>query len=51
MYLEYETARNNVIQLIRKARKSTYETKINKGKNKPSYIWKLFKEFGAPRKS
>ena len=51
MYLEYKTARNNVIKQIRKARKSTYENKINKGKNKPSSIWKLFKEFGASRKS
>ena len=51
MNLEYKTARNNVIRLIKKARKSTYETKIDKGKNKPSSIWKLFKEFGASRKS
>ena len=51
MYSEYKQARNTVIKLIRKARKHTYEEKINKGQNNPASIWRLFKEFGASRKS
>ena len=51
MHEEYKHARNTVIKLIRKARKCTYESKINKGQNNPASIWRLFKEFGASRKS
>ena len=51
MFAEYKHARNIVIKLIRKARKCTYEDKINKGQNNPASIWQLFKEFGASRKS
>ena len=51
MHEEYKHARNTVIKLIRKARKHTYESKINKRQNNPASIWRLFKEFGASRKS
>ena len=51
MYSEYKQARNIVIKLILKARKHTYEEKINKGQNNPASIWRLFKEFSASRKS
>ena len=43
MHEEYKHARNTVITLIRKARKCTYERKINKGQNNPASIWRMFK--------
>ena len=33
--------------MIEQAKKRTYQTKIEQGKNDPKTIWKLFKELGA----
>lgn len=47
---EYKALRNNIATLINLAKKSTYENKIETGKDYPKSIWKIFKEFGASSK-
>ena len=42
---------NKVSSMIRSAKHNMYKTKIEKGKYNPRTIWKIFKEFGASRKS
>ena len=42
---------NKVSSMIRSAKNDMYKTKIEKGKDDPRTIWKIFKEFGASRKS
>ena len=37
--------------MIRSAKNNMYKTKIEKGKDEPCTIWKIFKEFGASRKT
>ncbi|MEW8542134.1 MAG: endonuclease/exonuclease/phosphatase family protein, partial [Candidatus Thiodiazotropha sp.] len=48
---EYKKLRNKVSELIKSAKKSTYENKIENGKDDPKSVWKIFKEFGASSKS
>ena len=43
----YKIIRNKVSSLIEQAKKRTYQTKIEEGKDDPKTIWKLFKELGA----
>ena len=43
----YKIIRNKVSSLIEQAKKRTYQTKIEEGKDDSKTIWKLFKEFGA----
>lgn len=43
----YKRLRNEISWLIEQAKKETYQTKIEEGKDDPKTIWKLFKEFGA----
>ncbi|MCG8078589.1 MAG: hypothetical protein JAY75_20420 [Candidatus Thiodiazotropha taylori] len=47
---EYKISRNEVSANIQAAKRSTYKTKIEEGKDDPRSIWKLFKEFGANSK-
>ena len=47
---EYRALRNRVSMLIDSAKKETYQTKIEEGKDDPRSIWKLFKQFGARKK-
>ena len=44
---EYKILRNEISKGIQEAKQSTYESKIEKGKDDPKSIWKIFKEFGA----
>ena len=46
----YKTLRNRVSFLIRTSKETTYQSKIEEGKNDPRSIWKIFKEFGASTK-
>ena len=39
--------RNEISKEIQEAKQSTYESKIEKGKDDPKSIWEIFKEFGA----
>ena len=48
---DYKRLRNKVSELIKSAKKTTYENKIEIGKDDPKSIWKIFKEFGASNKS
>ena len=43
--------RNKVSEFIKSAKKTTYENKIEIGKDDPKSIWKIFKEFDASNKS
>lgn len=47
---EYKTLRNEISNLIQERKRSTYESKIEEGKDDPKSIWKIFKEFGASSK-
>ena len=42
--------RNKVSTMIDKAKKETYQTKVEEGKGDPRSIWKLFKQFGTSKK-
>ena len=44
---EYKILRNEISKGIQEAKPSTYESKIEEGKDDPKSIWKIFKEFGA----
>ena len=44
---QYRMWRNNVVNLIKKAKKNNYEKLIEEGKNQPTTIWKIFSELGA----
>ena len=44
---EYNILRNEISKRIQEAKQSTYESEIEKGKEDPKSIWKMFKEFGA----
>ena len=46
----YKALRNKVSALIDIAKKETYQSKIDEGKNNPRTIWKLFKEFRMKNK-
>ena len=46
---QYKKWRNNVVNLIRKAKKKNYEKLIEEGANQPTTIWKIFSELGAGR--
>ena len=37
--------------MIKAAKNDMYKTKIEKGKDDPRTIWKIFKEYGASRKT
>ena len=47
---EYRMLRNKVSTMIDKAKKETYQTKVEEGKGDPRSIWKLFKQFGTSKK-
>ena len=47
---EYRILRNRVSMMIDSAKKETYQTKVEEGKDDPSSIWKLFKQFGTSKK-
>ena len=47
---EYRILRNRVSMMIDSAKKETYQTKVEDGKDDPSSIWKLFKQFGTSKK-
>ena len=44
---EYRFCRNKVIKLIKNAKRNQYQTFIENNKDKPSSIYKIFKEVGA----
>ena len=44
---EYKILRNEISKGIQEAKQSTYESKIEEGKDDPKSIWIFFKEFGA----
>ena len=44
---QYKKWRNDVVNLIRKAKKNNYEKLIEEGANQPTTIWKIFSELGA----
>ena len=44
---DYRILRNKVSTLIDSAKKETYQTKVEEGKDDPRSIWKLFKQFGT----
>ena len=46
-FKEYKILRNEKSKGIQEAEQSTYESKIEEGKDDPKSIWKFFKEFGA----
>ena len=46
----YVFFRNKVSSMIKTAKNNMYRAKIEKGKDDPRTIWKIFKEFGASRK-
>ena len=48
---KYVLLRNKVSSMIRSAKNNMHKTKIEKGKDDPHTIWKIFEEFGASRKS
>ena len=43
---KYVLLRNKVSSMIRSAKNNMYKTKLEKGKDDPRTIWKIFKEFG-----
>lgn len=47
---QYKTYRNKVNALIKKSKKEQYTAIINEN-NKPSNVWKLFREVGASKKN
>ena len=47
---EYRSLRNKVSTLIDKAKRETYQNKIEEAKNDPRTIWKLLRQFGAGNK-
>ena len=47
---EYRLLRNRVSTMIDLAKKETYQTKVEEGKDDPRSIWKLFKQFGTTKK-
>ena len=47
---EYRTLRNKVSAMINLAKKETYQTKVEEGKDDPRSIWKLFKQLGMSKK-
>ena len=47
---EYRLLRNKVSSMIDTAKKEAYQTKVEKGKDDPRSIWKLFKQFGMSKK-
>ena len=47
---EYRLLRNRVSTMIYLAKKETYQTKVEEGKDDPRSIWKLFKTFGTTKK-
>ena len=48
---KYVLLRNKVSSMIRSAKNNMYKTKIEKGNDDPRTIWKIFKEYGASRKT
>ena len=46
----YAFFRNKVSSMIRTAKNDMYKNKIEKGKDDPRTIWKIFKEHGASSK-
>ncbi|MES9881523.1 MAG: reverse transcriptase family protein [Sedimenticola sp.] len=48
---QYKLYRNKVIGLIKKSKKAQYTAIINENNNKPSSVWKLFKEVGASKRN
>ena len=48
---KYVLLRNKVSSMIRSAKNNMYKTKIEKGKDDPRTIRKIFKEFEASRKT
>ncbi len=50
-YDAYKFLRNKVSSMIQASKKETYTRKIENGKDNPSTIWKIFKEYGASQKS
>ena len=48
---KYVLLRNKVSSMIRSAKNNMYKTTTEKGKEDPRTIWKIFKEFGASRKT
>ena len=47
---EYRILRNRVSMMIDSAKKETYQTRVEEGKDDPRSIWKLFKQFGTSKK-
>ena len=47
---EYRTLRNKVSAMINLAKKETYQTKVEEGKDDPRSIWKVFKQLGMSKK-
>ena len=47
----YVFFRNKVSSMIKSAKNDMYKAKIEKGKDDPRTIWKIFKEYGASRKT
>ena len=47
---EYRYLRNRVSTMIDTAKKDTYQTQLEEGKDDPRSIWKLFKKFGIGKK-
>ena len=47
---EYRMLRNKASTIIEKAKKETYQTKVEEGNDDPRSIWKLFKRFGTSKK-
>ena len=47
----YKHLRNKVSKQIEIAKKNTYQSKIEEGQSDPKFIWKIFKELGANRKT
>lgn len=43
----YKHLRNKVSKQIEKAKRASYQSKIEEGKSDPKSIWKIFKELGA----
>ncbi len=48
---QYKLYRNKVIGLVKKSKKAQYTAIINENNNKPSSVWKLFKEVGASKRN
>ena len=48
---QYKNWRNKVSKLIKKSKKEQYKNLINENSNKPSSVWKIFKELGATKQN